>query len=183
MTAAASWSSISASSRCSSVAYSWWRSLASARARWSDCSRLRENVGISVLLFEPVVRSVPRVTRLRSFPRPCPNARLSFLFHDALQRMLVFACKVHHLRHLVLGDLVRINATFADSVVMDVQHDAGRRLAVLVEEPFQHVHDELHRRVVIIEQKHPVEARPLGLRLGFGDDGGPRVARVALPLA
>ena len=47
MTAAASWSSSSASSRCSSVAYSWWRSLASANARWRDCSRLRENVGMS----------------------------------------------------------------------------------------------------------------------------------------
>src|SRR5262249_53518871 len=60
ITAAASWSSTSASSRCSSVAYSWCRSLASARARWSDCSRLRENVGIrfsSLLVASAVARS------------------------------------------------------------------------------------------------------------------------------
>src|SRR6516225_10763994 len=58
----------------------------------------------------------------------------SFLFHHALQRMLVFSGKVHHLRHFCLGHLVRINAAFADSMVMDVEHDAGRAFAILVEE-------------------------------------------------
>ena len=37
--------STSASSRCSSVAYSCRRSPASARARWRACSRLREKLG------------------------------------------------------------------------------------------------------------------------------------------
>ena len=45
MTAAASESSSNASSKCSSVAYSWCRSLASDSARCKACSRLRENVG------------------------------------------------------------------------------------------------------------------------------------------
>src|SRR6185437_3567782 len=117
ITAAASWSSISASSRCSSVAYSWWRSLASASARWSDCSRLRENVGIIVPC---------------SFVLDAPQ--LSFFLHHALQRMLMFAGEVHHLRHFGLGDLVRVDAALADAVVMHMQHDARRRLVVLAEE-------------------------------------------------
>src|ERR1700674_3032782 len=61
------------------------------------------------------------------------------LLHDALQRMLVFSRKVHHLRHLGFGDLVRKNAAFADAVMVDMKHDAGRRFAVLVEETLQHV--------------------------------------------
>src|SRR5216684_2141980 len=166
ITAAASWSSINASSRCSSVAYSWCLSLASASARWSDCSRLRENVGIMA----------------SSFLRP------SFLLHHALQRMLVLAGEVHDLRHLGLGDLVSIHAAFADSVVVNVKHDSCGRIAVLVEEALQHVHYELHRRVVVIEQEHSVHIGPLDLRPSLGDDrtsrraGQARVAAAALAI-
>ena len=41
------------------------------------------------------------------------------------------------------------------------------------------MHHELHRRVVVVEQQHTVEARPLGLRLGLGDDRGAGRARLA----
>lgn len=44
-TATASWSSVSARSRCSSVAYSWLRSLALARARCRVCSSWRDSMG------------------------------------------------------------------------------------------------------------------------------------------
>ena len=47
----------------------------------------------------------------------------SLLFHDALQRMLMFAGKVHDLRHLGLSHLVGKDAAFADAVVMHMQHD------------------------------------------------------------
>ena len=60
--------------------------------------------------------------------------------------MLVLAGKVHHLRHLGLRDLVRKNPAFPDPVVVDVQHDPGRILTVLVEEPLDDVH---HVRVVL----------------------------------
>src|SRR6266568_7232322 len=165
MTAAASWSSISASRRCSSVAYSWCLSLASASARWSDCSRLREKVGIMASSSAP-----------------------SFLLHHALQRMLVLAGEVHDLRHLGLGDLVSIHAAFADAVVVNVKHDSCGRIAVLVEEALQHVHYELHRRVVVIEQEHSIHVGPLDLRPGLGDDrasrhaGQARVAAAALAI-
>ena len=48
----------------------------------------------------------------------------SLLFHDALQRMLMFAGKVHHLRHFGLGHLIGEDAAFADAVLMHVHHDA-----------------------------------------------------------
>src|SRR5258708_10611687 len=149
ITAAASWSSTSASNRCSSVAYSWCRSLASARARWSDCSRLRENVGIrfsSLLVASAVARSprdpcsrthvlVPSCTSHfshqpsdRSLGRrrpPCDTiirqvtGWVSFLLHHALQRMLVFSRKVHHLRHFSFCDLVSVNSALAYAMVMN----------------------------------------------------------------
>jgi hypothetical protein len=92
----ASWSSVSASSRCSSVAYS-------CGARWrgqravQGCSRLRENEGMGIVLL---------------------------LFHRALQRMLVLAGEIHDLGDLGLGHFVGEDAADPDAVVVDVQHDA-----------------------------------------------------------
>src|SRR5262249_501113 len=48
------------------------------------------------------------------------------LFHHALQRVLMLAREIHHLRHLGLGDLVGEHAALPDSVMMDVEHDLGR---------------------------------------------------------
>ena len=84
----------------------------------------------------------------------------------------MFSRKVHNLRHFRFCDLVRINAAFADSVVMDMQHDARRGLPILVEKSFQHMNDEIHRRVIVVEQQDAVETRLLGLHLGFRDDRG-----------
>src|SRR5580698_1795220 len=127
---------MSARSKCSSVAYSWWRSLASARARCNDCSRLRENVGISI--FSSLV--------LDASPQE------SLLFHDALQRMLMFAGKVHNLRHLGFGDLVGKNPALPDPMLVHMHHDAMRRFAIFVKETLEHVDHKFHRRVVVIEQ-------------------------------
>src|SRR5215469_11621502 len=96
--------------------------------------------------------------------------------------MLVFAGKVHNLRHFSFGDLVRVNATFADTVLMYMHHDPVRRFMVLVEETLEDVDHELHRRVVVVEQQHAIEVRPLGLRPCLGNDRGPGRA-VAFTLA
>jgi hypothetical protein len=56
------------------------------------------------------------------------------LFHHALQRMLMLARKIHHLRHLGLGDFVGEHAALPDSMVMDMKHDFGRGFDVLLEE-------------------------------------------------
>ena len=63
--------------------------------------------------------------------------RLSLLFHDALQGVLILACVIHHLRHLGLRDLVGVDAAFAYAVVVHLEHDLHRLLSVLVEECLQ----------------------------------------------
>src|SRR5918997_2873080 len=114
ITAAASWSSTSASSRCSRVAYSCRRSPASASARCKACSRLREKLGKMGLWS-------------------------LFLFHNALQLVLVLAGEVHHLGNFGLGDLVGEDTALADAVLVDVQHDPRSVLSILVEKTFEDV--------------------------------------------
>jgi hypothetical protein len=60
--------------------------------------------------------------------------------------------KVHDLRHLGFGDLVRIDAANTDAFMVHVKHDAGRVLLALVEEALKDEHDKLHRREVVIQQ-------------------------------
>lgn len=83
----------------------------------------------------------------------------------------MLAGKIHHLRHLGLGNLVSVHAAFTDPVMMNVQHDLRRRLHILLEETLQHVNDEFHRRVIVVEDQHAIEARALRPRLDLRDDG------------
>ena len=85
--------------------------------------------------------------------------------------------KIHHLRHFGLGDLVSEDAALTDPMLVNVQHDLGRGFHVLLEKSFDDMNDEFHRRVVVVQDQHPIQARPLGLRLHLGDDGGSRTAR------
>ena len=141
MTAAASLSSVSDSNRCSSVAYSWRRSLAK---RQGAVQRLFETAG-----------------KCRHWPIPFPSCTAEGA---------VVAGEVHDLRHLRLRHFESIDPADADALLVDMQHDAGRLLASLAEEPLEHVHDEFHRRVVVVEQQHLVQRRLLGLRLRAGND-------------
>src|SRR3954467_8963925 len=97
MTAAASWSSASESSRCSRVAYSCLRWLAYATARCRVSSRLREKDG---------------------------KEGLSILFHSALQRVLMTTRRVHHLGDLGFGHLVGENAANTHAMLVNMQHDS-----------------------------------------------------------
>src|SRR5439155_3624667 len=85
----------------------------------------------------------------RASPAPFHIGGVSLLFHHALQRMLMFAGKVHHLRHLGLGHLVGVDAAFPDAVLVDVHHDAPCGLGILVEELLEHVDHEFHWGAVI----------------------------------
>jgi hypothetical protein len=87
--------------------------------------------------------------------------------------MLVFARKVHDLRDLGFRDLVGENTTFTDAVVMHMQHNSCGSFMILAEETLQHVHNEFHWRVVVIENEHTVHVGALGLRLGLGDNRSP----------
>ena len=95
----------------------------------------------------------------------------------------MFARKVHDLRDLGFCDLIRVDAAFADPVVVDMQHYSCGGFVVLAEEAFQNMHDELHRRVVVVENEDPVHVRPLGLRLRLRDDRGARTALLVSTLA
>ena len=61
-----------------------------------------------------------------------------------------------HLCNLCLRDLVRKDATHADAVLMNVQHDSKRCLAGFVEKAFKDVGHKLHGRVIIIEDQHAI---------------------------
>jgi hypothetical protein len=91
--------------------------------------------------------------------------------------------EVHNLRHFGFSNLVGENAAFADPMLVHVHHDALRTLVVLMEETLEHVHDEFHRRVVVIEQKDAIEVRPLSLRSRLSDDRSPRPSLIAFALA
>ena len=82
----------------------------------------------------------------------------------------MLAREIHHLGYLGLGDLVGVDAALSDPMLMHMQHDLGRFLPSLLKEPLQHMHDEFHRRVVVIEDQHAIETRPLRLWPGLGDN-------------
>ena len=95
----------------------------------------------------------------------------------------MFARKVHDLRDLGFCDLIRIDAAFADPVVVHMQHYSCGGFVVLAKEAFQNMHDEFHGGVVVVENEDPVHVRPLGLRLGLGDDRSARSALLVPALA
>ncbi len=84
------------------------------------------------------------------------------------------AREFNDLRDLGLRHLVGENAAYTHTVLVDMQHDLDRFVAALVEELFQDVDDELHRRVVVVQDEDLVETRLLGLRARLRDDTGPR---------
>ena len=81
----------------------------------------------------------------------------------------MFPGEIHDLHHLRLGDLIGVDAAFADTVIVHLQHDPRRRLAILLEEALQRVDHEFHRRIVVVEQKDTVERRLLELGLDTRD--------------
>ena len=68
-------------------------------------------------------------------------------------------------------------------MLVHVQHDTGGCFPVLLEEAFENMNDELHRGIIVVEQKDPVKTRPFGFRLCARDDGRTaiRVAVARLP--
>ena len=95
----------------------------------------------------------------------------------------MFAREVHDLGDFRLRDFIRIDAAFADPVVMNMQHYSCGGFVILAEEALQNMHDELHRRVVVIENEDPIHVRPLGLRFCLGDNRSARPALLVPALA
>ena len=105
-----------------------------------------------------------------SFSRPLEET-LHRAVHYANERRHEYAT-LEHLCDLGFGHFVGEDAADPDAMLVHVQHDAGRVLAALLEEPLQHVDDELHWSVVVIQDQHPIKRGPLKFRLCLGDDGG-----------
>jgi hypothetical protein len=68
-------------------------------------------------------------------------------------------------------------------MLMYVHHDALSRFVVFIEETLEHVDNELHRRVVVVEQENAVQVWPLGLRPRLGDDRRTRTILIMIPFA
>jgi len=81
--------------------------------------------------------------------------------------MLAFPGVLVDLHGLRFGDVAGKQSAYCPPLGMDGQHDLGRQLAVQIEERFEHFDDEIHRRVVIVEQNHLVHRWRLQDRLGF----------------
>src|SRR6056297_708823 len=110
-------------------------------------------------------RRSPPARRANTAPRP-PTGRVTvpdstargrregvltlFLFHGALQRVLMAAGEIHYLRDFRFGDLVAEHANDSDALFMDRQHDLERLRVRHAEESLEHRDDEFHRGVIVI---------------------------------
>lgn len=94
----------------------------------------------------------------------------SLFFHRALQWMLVTAGKIHDLSHFGFCDLVAEHANNGDAFFMNGQHDFERLSVGHAKEPFEDMHHEFHRRVVVVQKQHSIQRWSFGARTGFGGD-------------
>ena len=93
----------------------------------------------------------------------------SRLLQRALKRVLVLRCEIHDLRHFRFGDFIGEDAAYPDTLLMDMEHDACGLIGIHLKESFQHMDDEFHWRIIVIEEQHLIKARLL--RLGAGARG------------
>ena len=93
------------------------------------------------------------------------------------------AGEFNHLRHFCFRDLVCEHAAYTHTVAMDMEHDLHRLVPALVEELLQNMNDELHRRIVVVQDKHFVQAGSFGFRSRLRYDAGTGAVSgaVALP--
>ena len=94
------------------------------------------------------------------------------------------ARKFNHLRDFRFGDFIGEHAANSDSVTMHMQHDLDSFVAAFVEESLQNVNDELHGRIIVVQDEDLVQARLLRFRARFRDDArtGPVSRSVSLAL-
>jgi len=91
------------------------------------------------------------------------------------------AGEFNYLRHFCLRDLIRKHPAYPDAVTVDVKHDLYRLIPSLVEKSLQYVNDELHRRVIVVQDQHFVQAGPFRFRPRLGHNSG--TGTVSCPVA
>ena len=69
--------------------------------------------------------------------------------------------EIHDLSHLCLRHFISEDPANADALLMDMQHDSCCLIGVHLEKRLQHVNHEFHWRVIVVEQKHLIQARLL----------------------
>jgi hypothetical protein len=77
--------------------------------------------------------------------------------------------KVHNLCRFGFGHFIRVDAAFANAVLMHTHHYPMCSFVILMEEALKDMDNEVHRRVIVVEQQNAIKARPLRLRLRPGD--------------
>lgn len=82
------------------------------------------------------------------------------------------AGEIHHLCNLGFRHLERKHTHHGDTFLVNGQHHFECLRMSHAEEPLQHMHDELHRGVIVIEQQDLVKRRTLSFGARFGDDAG-----------
>ena len=73
----------------------------------------------------------------------------------------------HDLINLCFRNLSRVDTTNPPSLSVYEQHDLGGAHALHVEKPFEDIHDEVHRGVIVVDQNDTVEARSPDIRGGL----------------
>src|SRR4051812_49405662 len=79
---------------------------------------------------------------------------MSFLLYRAQQRKLTGLCEIHCLVCFHICDLVRVDASYAETFVVDLEHDSESLGVGAREYVLQHKNDELHCRKIVIVQYH-----------------------------
>ena len=86
--------------------------------------------------------------------------------------------KIHYLAHFCLGNLEGEHPHDGNAFLVHGQHDFKRLAMAETEETFEHMYDEFHRCIVIVQDQDFVERRALGLGTGFGDNPGLALALI-----
>src|SRR5262249_52987254 len=81
---------------------------------------------------------------------PCPP-RLGW-FQDTPKRLPMLLSQVHHLRSLGLRLVAGKHPTLTHSLTVGLEHDTNSILVLEFKYFLQDVHDELHGRVVIVQE-------------------------------
>lgn len=79
--------------------------------------------------------------------------------------MLVLPGMSDDLLNLGCGDVLWKGTALSTSFRVDLEHDTRRAFAVHRKKTLQYAHDEIHRREIVVEQKHLVHARRTDSRL------------------
>ena len=92
----------------------------------------------------------------------------------------MLAGEIHNLRDFGFRYFMTEHADNRDALFVDGKHDLERLGMGHAEKPLKHMHDELHRCVIVIQKQHLVERRSLGLGTRRDNDRGVIIAIVVL---